>query len=382
MAMEALSTAQHDDWTRVLESCAPYDFYHLPAYHALAEAAGEGAARLFVFRAGNHTIAAPLLLRPLAGVAGAGAIGSDWLDATSVYGYAGPVATSTQIPPEIISAFQAALKDQLRALRVVSVFSRLHPIIPQRDLLKGLGETPSRHPTVSIDLTLPIEVQRAKYRKSHKERINKLRRLGLRVAHCEGGAHLDEFVELYHETMRRVGARPSYFFPRSYFEQLAASLGDQLQLFVGLHEGRVVCGSLFVATCGMLQYHLGGTLDAARHLAPMKLVIEEARLWANQRGLKILHLGGGTTAQPDDPLLYFKMGFSSLVHDFAVWRWVLFPDIHEKLCEAHALRNADGLLTAADADFFPPYRAPAMRSAFSQNEGAPSAAALAEGVAP
>ena len=45
--------------------CAPYDFYHLPAYHDMAEDADEGAPRLFVYTEGDHVIAIPFLLRPI-----------------------------------------------------------------------------------------------------------------------------------------------------------------------------------------------------------------------------------------------------------------------------------------------------------------------------
>ena len=62
--------------------------------------------------------------------------------------------------------FQGTLRDELSRARVVSVFSRLHPLIPQQGMLAGLGECVENGQTISIDLTLPDEEQRAHYNKS------------------------------------------------------------------------------------------------------------------------------------------------------------------------------------------------------------------------
>jgi hypothetical protein len=251
-----------------------------------------------------------------------------------------------------------ALQERLRELRVVSVFSRLHPLLPQQALVEGLGEYRSLARTVSIDLTLPLETQRAAFRKNHKEGINKLRRKNVTCVRDPEGTYLEAFLRIYYETMDRVGAADAYFFPSEYFGQLVAALGPRLNLFVCLQDGQAVCGGLFIECCGMLQYHLGGTLNSALKLAPMKLLIDDVRLWGAARGLKTFHLGGGATPRADDPLLHFKMGFSTRVHEFAVWRWVLFPEVYRRLCEDTACLNEAQGLRPAVPGFFPEYRCP------------------------
>ena len=108
--IDELTTQQPDQWMAAIERCAPYDFYHLPQYHALAEEAGEGAARLFVYTEETHTIALPLLLRSLDDIQAGAVIGAGWKDATSVYGYAGPLISATDIPHAVVRNFQAALE--------------------------------------------------------------------------------------------------------------------------------------------------------------------------------------------------------------------------------------------------------------------------------
>jgi hypothetical protein len=157
--------------------------------------------------------------------------------------------------------------------------------------------------------------------------------------------------------MQRVGAQQAYFLPRDYFTSLRAALGERLSLFVCRQDGRTIGAGLFIECNGILQYHLGGTSTRALKLAPMKLLVDETRQWATARGLRVYHLGGGTTARPDDPLLHFKTGFSDRTHEFAVWRWLLAPDTFRRLCEEKSRWNARRGLEIANATYFPAYRA-------------------------
>jgi len=358
-AMVVLTTDRVDEWMSVLERATQHDFYYLPAYHALAEQRGEGEARLFVYEQEGYMLALPLMLRRI-NSADAGAEAKQWRDATSVYGYAGPLASDEQVPALVIRAFQEALEKALRELRVVSAFSRLHPLIPQHALLAGLGECRPGGQTVSVDLALPTESQRAQYRSNVKSGINRLRRAGVTCAVDPRKEHLGDFISIYHETMRRVGAQNAYFFEDEYFTGLVERLGPTLELFVvTMPSGEVVAGGLFTFCNGIVQYHLGGTRDAALKLSPMALVFETVRLWALERGARFFHLGGGVGSSADS-LFRFKAGFSDSRHDFATWRWIIMPDVYHELTAEREQTNAAQNLDPVSAQYFPAYRSPAL----------------------
>jgi hypothetical protein len=361
MKMNVFTTAQSSGWTKALEKC-PHDFYHGPEYHAVAERSREGQALLFHYDEGEYSVALPLLIRSLDDIPGVRP-GRDWQDATSVYGYAGPVASHAALPDPVLRNFQERLREQLLDMKIVTVFSRLHPILTQPSILTGFGECRTLSQTVSIDLTLPVEAQRTAYRSSLKTALNKLRRKGVTCVHDREGAYLDTFIEIYHETMRRVDAAPIYFFPREYFETLFHTLGDRFHLAFCLSEGKIVCGGIFIECGNVLQYHLGGTRNRALEFAPMKLLLDDVRIWASGRNLEVFHLGGGATAKPDDPLLHFKLGYSDRVHDFAVWRWVLDSVTHRQLCQERLQWMEANGVPAANPDFFPQYRMPVTQPA-------------------
>lgn len=92
----------------------------------------------------------------------------------------------------------------------MSVFSHLHPPWPPTGLPPGCAEQVEVGQAVSIDLTLPPETQRARYRRNHKRDLKKLSSRGIR---CVADPHLhslDAFIELYHDTMRRLDAAAYY----------------------------------------------------------------------------------------------------------------------------------------------------------------------------
>src|SRR5262245_37978452 len=137
-----LQPHQRQAWMEALAQTAQHDFYHLPEYHALEAKREAGTAYLLVYSEGRHVIALPLVVRPVEAVAGLEETARGLQDATSVYGYAGPVASASassasEPPATVREGFGRALRSLLGDFRVVAVFSRLHPLLPQPSLLLG-----------------------------------------------------------------------------------------------------------------------------------------------------------------------------------------------------------------------------------------------------
>lgn len=357
--MKILRTSHHQEWMEILRRSFLYDWYHLPFYHAWSERRGEGIAQLFLHEEDGYHIAMPLLLRPVHSLPGIDADENGWMDATSVYGYAGPVASHRDMPARVLVNFQEAMRNALQEQRVITVFSRLHPLIPQQQLLAGLGEHKIIGPTVSMDLTLPAEAQLAQYRKDHRHAIRKLHQRGAVCVHDDKLQYMDAFIDIYQETMRRVAADSSYYLDREYFDALARGLGGDLHLFVVLFEKQAVCGGLFIVCDGVVQYHLSGTLDEHLSASPAKLLLDHVRSWATAHRYRTLHLGGGVGSQKDC-LFEFKAGFSGRRHDFSAWHWVLETETYAKLRRWKARWNEQNGLQAVSPEYFPEYRSPTL----------------------
>jgi hypothetical protein len=340
-------------WIDALGRSLAHDIYHLPEYHMIAAARGEGEPRLLVYAEADAFLALPLLLRRVEAPPGAaGAL----LDATSVYGYPGPLRSSA-LPDAVAPRFAAAAGEFLAAQRVVSVFSRLNPLLEQEPLLAGLGTIQRHGRTVSIDLALPESEQVARYRSNHRRDLRALAADGYACRIGAGDRDLAAFAGVYAETMRRVDAGAIYAFGMGYLRCLRERLGDRQLLVLCEIEGELAAGGLFLREGPIAQYHLGGTAAAHLPRAPMKAVIELARAHLRAQGAEVLHLGGGLGGR-EDSLFGFKAGFSDRRHDFCSWRWIVRADDYARLCR----RAGIGDSAASDDDpFFPAYRRPEVR---------------------
>jgi hypothetical protein len=356
-SLEILPTSRNAEWREVLEATEGHDFCHLPEYHRVSEHYGEGRAHLFVWREAGCTIAFPLLIRPINPSTPDG-----WKDATSVYGYGGPVASPGAVPPAVSRHFQEAVQNALGQMGVVSAFSRLHPLLNQHALLEGLGEMRLRGQTVSIDLTQTEEAQWAGYHKKCRNSIRKLQLAGYVGYHDRAMKYLPQFVEVYHETMRRVGAQRAYFFDLEYFQTLAREMGPALHLFVVLRGEDVASATLGTLAGGIMQDFLGGSRDAFLKLSPDRLAVDTERRCARELGAKVLHLGGGVGLQ-EDSVFQYKARFSDRRHSFSTWQCILLPEVYTELCQSRARSNEAQGLRALHPDYFPAYRCPTVPAA-------------------
>jgi hypothetical protein len=324
----------------------PHDVYHLPSYYGL-ESRTDGRRRTtaFAYREDRQAFFLPLMLRAIDG--------TRYQDATSAYGYPGPVSNSADTG--FWTRATSALVHRLHQEQVVACFVRLHPLLPvDLEALARLGPTTLHGQTVSIDLRLPEQQAWRLIRENHRRDIVRARKRGRRLV-VDRWDRLDDFIEMYYETMHRVGADGGYFFEQRYFGALQEALGEHVHLMLVEADGQFISGGIFFEYDGIVQYHLGATRTESLREQPSKLMFDEVRHWANARGNHVLHLGGGlggkSTAEGNG-LFLFKAGFSDRRHAFHTWRVVVNEPVYEQLTQR----------TLAEADpgvgYFPAYRKP------------------------
>ncbi len=328
-------------WELLVKSSAIYDFHHTNFYHSIDN---DFQSLMFVAENDNDFIAFPLVRRPIEG--------TDYVDFTSVYGYCGPISNQLNfdLPQEFIDFFQLKIKEYCKENHVVSLFSRLHPLIEQKSVFSNMGEILNLNKTVAIDLRLTPEEQKKQFRKSNKSELNQLRRKGFYVEEAATSDDINRFVEIYYETMDRVEATPYYYFTKDYFRSFLTNTHFSNKLLLAKFEGEIVAGAIFTITDKIMQYHLAGTTEDFIKVTPMKLILDEARLTGNDLGLEFLHLGGGVGGSDEDSLFRFKSGFSDLYCQFSVWKYVFDKTKYNELVK----KNVDE--DRLSETFFPLYR--------------------------
>lgn len=335
MQFEIIETSS-SKWTEVVEEASVYDFHHTAYFHKIDT---DFVSKLLLFSDGDNFIALPVVIRPI--------VNTDFFDITSVYGYAGPVYNFDEDydASELLEFFKTGFLDFCKEQKIVSVFSRLHPLIDQKKIIGDLGEITDLNKTVCINLTLSAEEQRKEYRKSLKSELNQLRRKEIIVKEGSTKEEIDQFIMIYYETMDRVNATSNYYFSKEYFYAFLNNPDFEAKLLIAVKKDKVIAGAIFTMTEKIMQYHLAGTTEAFIRETPMKLILDEARLLGNETAAENLHLGGGVGGHDDDSLFRFKSGFSKDFKQFSVWKFIVNQKAYNELSKSKS-----------HTSFFPLYR--------------------------
>ncbi len=328
-----------EEWDALLRDLGGLDTYTQVAYHRVSALLEPTLAVpvLLHYAGGRGDLVLPLLLRPLPD-------GSGW-DATSPYGYGGPVALSGHAA----EGFGAAFDTWARTNGVVATFLRLHPLLGNARLVPPTAELVPLGHTVAWDVTAGRDLFGLMHA-HHRRAARRADRAGLEVRVVTRPTDLDEFGELYRLTMLRRGADPFYFFPAAYWEALRAE-GEELGLLLvegRLPDGALAAGLLCFSQGPWLHYHLGATSDAGRTSGASTRCFQAAAEWAQSRGMSGFHLGGGLGSDSTSTLFVFKHRFDpgTQPQPFHIAKLVHDRGRYERLAG-----------TDSTAGFFPPWRA-------------------------
>jgi len=346
----ALLSPNDSRWRRFLDR-APHAAFHLPEYARVAGHYERGEPVAFYAEDGDSALLIPMLVRELPPELRAA---PSWRDATSPYGYSGPIATRG-IRPDVLRYSLLSLCELARQREIVSAFIRFNPFrsVPTA-VFEELGIVLNHGSVVYVDLAKSHDEWWAETQSGHRQDIVRLIRLGYSVEMDDWSAYPD-FRALYRTTMQRRSASAFYYFSDTYFDELRDMVGDRLHLCtVRGPAGDIAASGLFLLADGIAEYHLSGTSDAHLAKSPSKLMLDFARRWAKGLGASLLNLGGGFGGSADS-LHRFKRGFSQSQADFHTVRIVFDNERYEHLTSAsHKLRSVNH----AESAFFPSYRQP------------------------
>ncbi len=243
-------------------------------------------------------------LRPLAGQSGV------W-GATSPYGYGGPLtpATDAAFLARAWSAWQAWCREE----GVLAEFCRFHPQAYASPRAFG-GTVKENRQTVSVDLTVP-EVA-AGFNSLTRRKIRRTQQAGVQARWSRDPADWARYAPFYRDAMQDLQAAPFYYFPDAYFEALSRL--PCTHLLVCEREGRWLSAGVYLLEGGVVEYHLGASSPEGKETGTPSLLQAEAARWGQARGAHSLYLAGGTDPSPDNPLLFYKLGFSRRTLPFSV----------------------------------------------------------------
>lgn len=328
-----------NEWQGILNKLENYDFYHTFDYHNISRNEKDTPV-LIVYTQNKYLIALPLLIREIPD--------SDYFDATSVWGYTGPICQNIDDSFDNFN-FITELDDYFQLNNIISVFSRLNPFIDyQKNILKNFGVIEELHKVVNIDLTKTIENQRTAYSKTTKRYINKYKNLFAFKTEINDD-HINTFLKLYYENMDRVNAKKTYYFDEKYVKGLLTSKDFQSDLIFAIYKetNEIVSGAIMIKSNDVIQYHISGTKNKFLKFTPIRHIIDETRINGTNENFRYFNLGGGLGNEQDE-LFRFKASFSKDFKSFDIWKVINNKDAYNKLVKENKINF--------NTEYFPLYR--------------------------
>ncbi|MEH2273225.1 MAG: FemAB family protein [Nostoc sp.] len=342
-------------WLQTLEHLS-YDVYHLPEYVYLESQRTQSIPEAILIVDGEKIFFLPYLLRRCDDLFDAELTIPEVFDVVSPYGYPGFLLSEAAAnTPEFLNLALEKLKSVFLSKNVCSAFLRLHPILNQNvnevlipKFCQVSGET------ISINLSLSTTEIWQQTRPEHRTYINRCKRNGFTAKMVNFQDCINDFIDVYTETMERVEAKKYFYFDDKYFASLA-NMNENIHLCILELNNQVACAGIFTECCEIVQYHLGGTKNEFLKEAPSKLMFDYVRFWAKERGNKFLHLGGGVGAAKDS-LYNFKAGFSKQRHSFLTLRLITDEEKYIYLVKLRAKSLKTEPKNLLESSFFPAYR--------------------------
>ncbi|MFC4712843.1 GNAT family N-acetyltransferase [Planococcus dechangensis] len=323
------------------------DLYFDERYGKLYEEIEKGVCQLFEF---NHPFGRvrhmfikrmiPILIGP-----------NRYYDIITPYGYGGPMMTdcTTENRQELGEAFEKAFAAYCDSENIVSEFIRFHPVHCNAEDFKAIYEVNYLRDTVGTSIRVHDDPIQAEFSSSARKNIRKALRDGIEYRVTLAPSDLRAFQQIYFATMERNRAESFYYFNEQYFNQLLESFGERLLLVEALYKGEVIGMELQFVDNDIIHTHLSGTYEAFHHLSPVYIMQYATVLWAKERGISLIHGGGGRTNSPDDNLLRFKRQFARCTSfSFYTGQKVWNEDMYNQLCKIANTEITD--------EFFPAYR--------------------------
>ena len=164
-----------------------------------------------------------------------------------------------------------------------------------------------------------------------------------------GFENVEDFVDIYNQTMDRHNASHFYYFNKEYFYALKDKLQKNVLTISVKFEDEIIAMGLYFLSGNVIHDHLNGTNPDFLEYSPAYLLKYASMKWGVENGYSLIHYGGGVSNTEDDPVLHFKKRFSKNTEfEFHIGKKIWNKEVYERLCES---RGVD-----VNGSFFPAYR--------------------------
>lgn len=337
---------ESDEWDSIVSSFSNYDVYYLAGYSKAFQLHGDGEPLLLYYEGETLRGINVVMKRDVATDSHfSGKLPENtYFDFATPYGYGGWLIEGDRDSFELFESYQSWCQKN----NIVSEFVRYHPILKNHERSDPFYNVLALGSTIAMDLSSPEVIWRNLTGKN-RNMIRKAQKSGIAIYNGRYPEIYEKFREIYNITMDKDNAESYYYFKSEFYDSILHGLAQEAQVFYAVLGEKVIAASIMLSANGCLNYHLSGSLQEYKNLAPTNLLLYKAALWGYSNGCKTLHLGGGVGSVEDSLYGFKKAFYRGKPHRFYIGRKIYINDKYNELVQ---MRD-----DVSDSEFFPKYRA-------------------------
>ena len=322
-----LSLSDSDMWNECLEKLPVdcQDVYFTPKYYSLYQNYGDGEAQCFVFEKEGEIALYPFLKNPVSSLGYK--LEKEYFDIQGAYGYNGLIASTEDAG--FIAAFWNEFDSWCQENDVIAEFMRFHPLMKNYKLGKGHFRLIHDRNTVYLDLTQTEDEIFQGFEKSTRKHIQKAEQnIEIRPA-CYSEENVEIFNRIYRENMEHVHSIPYLYFSLEHFRNLFRM--EDVEFFVAYQDDiPIACYS------GLVSKEYYGNYLRASLTEYNKTGVNTLMYWsmiksAKAHGCHYVHFGGGTSGDPENSLLKYKMNYSKTLSEFWIGKKIHNQEVYDQV---------------------------------------------------
>lgn len=323
------------------------DIYFTKEYGLIYEKNNEGELVEYKFKSANGKVIYKFLKRKIE-------LGKneDLFDITTPYGYGGPLFLDykNENLEDLIMDYRKDFDNYCKENNIISEFIRFHPLIENHIKMNSYMEVLNIRETVYMKLDTEEHIWENISSKC-RNMIRKAQKNNVNIIISDNKDDLDEFIEIYTNTMIKNNAQDYYFFDRKFFENTYDLLKGNIKIFKAIYDGKCISSALIMSYGEYIHYHFSGSDINYGNIAANNLLIYEAAIWGLKNGFKYFHLGGGYSGN-NDSLFKFKKSFSKNENK----KFYIGKKIHNKIVYDELVNLQVENKGNINSDYFPRYR--------------------------
>lgn len=345
--LKVYTLEQSEEWDDAVRKCPHYDVFYLSSYMKAYAMQGAGAPMLAVYTNGDDYAVNAVFIRDVADDRHfSGIIGENiYFDISSQYGYGGFVGEVSNW-----EKLEQDWQDYLAGQKFICEFERFSLFSDYYKYFSGEVESHSHNVVRSLGESLDdIWMD---FKQKVRKNVKKANKYELKLIVENTGEYIDDFLRIYYGTMDRAGADDTFYFDKSFFQELN-KMADNICYFHVIYknpetnEERIISTELVIYGSENAYSYLGGTDREYFDMRPNDFLKWEIIKWAKNKGLKHFVLGGGYGV--DDGIFEYKKCLApNGIVDFYIGKKIY---IQEKYDELVSMRDEN------DSSYFPKYRA-------------------------